>query len=138
MKILHGEAVSVNTSTVSAARIELQALVAQYAPEDVFNVDETGLFYRMPPSKSLAQGPRQGTKQYKDQITVALCTNSDGSDRLKPLVIGKSVQPRCFRDFMSSSYVSYYNKKAWMTGYIFSEWFHHQEEEESSGFAAAG
>ena len=129
LKILHGEAASVNTSTVSAARIELQAIVAQYAPEDVYNVDETGLFYRMPPSKSLAQGPRQGTKQYKDRITVALCTNSDGSDRLKPLVIGKSAQPRCFRDFVSSSYVSYYNnKKAWMTGYIFSEWLHHFDD----------
>ena len=57
---------------------------------------------------------------------MALCTNADGSDCLKPLVTGKSAQPRCFKDFMASSY--YHNKKAWMTGYIFSEWLHHCDD----------
>ena len=129
LKVLHGEAASVNSSSVSSSRSELQAITAGYAQEDIYNMDETGLFYRMPPSKTLAQGSRQGTKQYKDRITVALCTNADGSDRMKPLVIGKSAQPRCFRDFMASSYVYYYhNKKAWMTGYIFSEWLHHFDD----------
>ena len=126
LKALHREAASVSSSSVSSSRSELQAITASYAQEDIYNMDETSLFYRMPPSKTLAQGPRQGTKQYKDRITVPLCTNTDGSDRLKPLVIGKSAQPRCFKDFMASSYVYYYhNKKAWMTGYIFSEWLHH-------------
>lgn len=119
-KALHGEADSVHVALVSSARMELIQVTAAYAPEDICNMDETGLFYRMPPSKSLTQGPRQGTKQFKDRITVALCTNATGSDRVKPLGIGRSAQPRCFKDFMPSSYVSYYStKKAWMTGYIF-------------------
>jgi hypothetical protein len=80
----------------------------------------------MPPSKSLAQGPCHGTKQFKDRITVALCTNADGSDSIKPLVIGKSANPRCFKDFNKDTYVQYVsNRKAWMTGYLFSEWLHH-------------
>jgi hypothetical protein len=128
LKVLHGEAASDNPASVSSGRSELQSVTAAYAPEDIYNMDETGMFYRMPPSKTLAQGPRQGTKQFKDRITVALCTNADGSDSLKPLV-GKSAQPRCFKDFMVSNYVSYYhNTKAWMTGYIFSEWLHHFDD----------
>ena len=67
----HGEAASVSSSSVSSSRSGLQAITASYAQEDIYNMDETGLFYRMPPSKTLVQGPRQGTKQYKDRITVA-------------------------------------------------------------------
>ena len=41
-------------------------------------------FYRIPPSKSLCQGPQHGTKQFKDdRVTVALCVNADGSDHVK-------------------------------------------------------
>ena len=71
-------------------------------------------------------GPRHGTKQYKDKITLALCTNSDGSDSFKPLVITKYANPRCFKDFNPNTYAMYYhNQIAWMTKYIFGEWLHH-------------
>ena len=45
-------------------------------------------------------------KQFKDCITVALCTNADGSDRIKPFVIGKSAQPQGFKDIAVSTYVT--------------------------------
>ena len=126
LRTLHGEAASVDVSVVAAARSTLKDVLSKYEPADIYNVDETGLFYRMPPSKSLAQGPLHGTKQFKDRITIALCANADGSDYIKPLVIGKSANPRCFKDFNKDTYVQYANnKKAWMTGYLFSEWLHH-------------
>ena len=53
-------------------------------------MDETGLFFRLEPNKTLATGPVSGTKKCKQRISVALCANADGSDKLKPLVIGKS------------------------------------------------
>ena len=113
---LHGEAASVDVSVVSAARSTLKDVLSKYEPADIYNVDETGLLYRMPPSKSLAQGPLNGTKQFKDRITIALCANADGSDYIKPLVIGKSANPRCFKDFNKDTYVQYANNmKAWMT-----------------------
>ena len=124
LRLLLGEAASVNTGAVSA--VQLQVVISTFAPCDVYNIDETGLFYRMPPSKSLSQGPRHGAKQFKDSLTVALCTNADGSDKIKPFVIGKSAQPGCFKDFAVSTYVTYQNNTiAWMTGYLFSEWLHH-------------
>ena len=123
--MLHGEAASVDADAVVTARVQLREVISAFAPCDVYNVDETGLFYWMPPSKSLSQGPHHGTKQFKDRITVALFTNADGSDSIKPVVIGKSAQPRCFKDFTVGTYVTYQsNKKAWMTGYLFSEWLH--------------
>ena len=129
LKVLHGEAASVDANSVSTARSELKKVTSAYALRDIYNMDETGLFYRMPPSKTLAQAPRQGTKQYKDRVTIALCTNADGSDSYKPLMIRKSARPRCFKDFTVGSYVMYYNnKKAWMTQYIFSEWLQHFDE----------
>ena len=126
MRNLHGEAASVDVSVVATARTSLKETLAQYQPEDIYNIDKTGLFYRMPPSKSLTQGPQHGTKQFKDRITIALCVNADGTDYLKPLVIGKSANPRCFKDFNKDAYVQYFNsQKAWMTGYLFGEWLHH-------------
>ena len=125
LRALHGESASVNVEVVSTARSELKRVLKQYQLCDIYNVDETGLFYRMPPSKSLSKGPRHGTKQFKDRITVELCTNADGSDFIKPMVVGKSANPRCFKDFSADVYVQYeHNNKAWMTRYLFAEWLH--------------
>jgi hypothetical protein len=87
-------------------------------------MDETGLFFRMLPDKSLTTSDKvTGAKKNKDRITVSLCSNADGSEKLKPLVIGKSLNPRCFKNFNHNLYVDYKaNKKSWMTSVVFAEW----------------
>ena len=60
---LHGEANSAPLSTLPELRAELQELIFKYNPSDVFNCDETGLFYRMTPNQTLASGPVSGTKK---------------------------------------------------------------------------
>ena len=61
----------------------------------------------------------EGVKKPKDQVSVMLCANADGTDKLRPLVIGKTKNPRCFRNFNPSLYCDYYaNKKAWMVNAI--------------------
>jgi hypothetical protein len=119
-----GESASANMQQVTTGRANLQALVAGFELCDVYNTDETGLFYRLTPNSTLATGSVRGTKKNKERLTVALCTNADGSDKRKPLVIGKSKKPRCFgRNFDPNVYVTYRsNSKAWMTGIIFQEW----------------
>ena len=48
--------------------------------------------------------------------------NADGSEKLKPFVIGKAGNPRCFKNFNVGVYCEYvHNKKAW-TSVIFSDW----------------
>ena len=87
-------------------------------------MDETGLFYELQPSKTLSQtAKKSGTKQSKKRVSVVLCTNFDGSDKVPLMVIGKSSNPRCFKNFNVNSYVDYRsNKKAWVTANIFNDW----------------
>ncbi|CAB5390911.1 unnamed protein product [Rhizophagus irregularis] len=105
-------------------RAELQELISKYDPNDVFNFDETGLFYRMTPNQTLASGPVSGTKKDKTRITVLLGCNSNGTEKIKPLVIGNAQKPHCLHGInISNLPVSYYwNKKAWMTQDIFRHW----------------
>ena len=72
----------------------LRAIQAQYPLEDIFNADETGLFFRMLPNQTLATSVRKGTKKDKERITLLLTANAAGTEKLKPIVIGKSAQPR--------------------------------------------
>lgn len=41
---LHGESGSVDIDAVAKERLRLQQILANYAPEDIYNFDETGLF----------------------------------------------------------------------------------------------
>ena len=78
-------------------------LIADYAPRDTFNADETGLFFNVLPSKTFAFRGETcvGGKLSKNRLTVLLITNSDGSEKFPPLVIGKAQNPRCLKNFKS-------------------------------------
>ena len=60
-------------------------------------MDETGKFYRALPNKSLSEAAKQcrGGKQSKERITCAFFVNA-ARGKEKPIVIGKSANPRCF------------------------------------------
>ena len=97
----------------------LQILISGYKPEDVWNTNETGCFYRDLPDKSLAEvkkGCRSG-KKAKERLTISFFVNAAG-EREPPIVIGKSANPRCFKDLRDKSSphgLPYYsNSKAWM------------------------
>ena len=67
--------------------------------------------------------PSNRPQKAKTRISLALTTNADGTDKLKPLVIGHAKKLRCFLHFRPDLYVDYFaNKKAWMMAVIFSEW----------------
>ena len=93
--------------------------------KDVFNADETGLFFRGLPEKSLVvkKDERKGDKKAKERITLLLCCSATG-EKLEPLIIGKSANPRCFRGInvrtLNIRYES--NRRARMTRDIFVAW----------------
>jgi Tc5 transposase DNA-binding domain len=74
----HGEAGSVPTKAVEDMRA-VQTLCGDYSEEDIYGMDETGLFWRMAPSSGLASEKRAGVKKYKARITLVVCTNFTGS-----------------------------------------------------------
>ena len=75
------------------------------------------------PTKRPCTQTRKGLKNFKDRVTVFLCANITGNDKLKPILIGKSEKPRAFKGFSSGSYIQYEgSKKAWMTTFLFNKW----------------
>lgn len=99
-KSIVGEARSVSDQDVANWLATNRAIIASYAEQDVYNADETALFYQMLPDKthSMKGESCAGGKHSKVRVTVLLCTNMNGSDRRMPFVIGKSKKPRCFRN----------------------------------------
>nr|CCA27026.1 hypothetical protein AN8717.2 [Albugo laibachii Nc14] len=53
-RTLHGESGSVCEAVLKASQTQIQSLIAKFSPDDVFKLDETALYYRLPPNKTLA------------------------------------------------------------------------------------
>ena len=70
----------------------LQSLLLEYSLQDIFNADETVLFFRLLPDKTLEfKGVDcHGGKKSKERLTVMVCANMAGSEKMPLLVIGKS------------------------------------------------
>ena len=107
-KLYLGEADSADMTAVQTGWADLQRVLQDYDPDDIFNLDETGLFFRLGPSYTLATTKVSGTKKSKDRLTVALTSNATGSTKLKPFVISKVNRPRCFgKTYNPETYVRY-------------------------------
>ncbi|PQM43520.1 hypothetical protein VC83_09647 [Pseudogymnoascus destructans] len=87
-------------------------------------MDETGLFWKMTPTRTLATEASSGGKKSKDQITLAFTTNSTGTEKLDIWVVGKSKNPQCFKNInVKRMRIQYrYNETKWMTGLIMKEY----------------
>ena len=110
----HSEAGSADEEVVKSKRNTRPYQEKGYAWNDVFNMDETGLFYvyvlwpfpvssdkykfpnRLPPDQGLADKKHSGIKGRKVRLTYVLTSNASGSEKLEPFVIGKAHKPRAF------------------------------------------
>ena len=71
-----------------------------YSLHQVFNIDETGLYYKLLPPKTLAahfEKSADGRKTQKQRVTISACSNATGTIKLPLLFIGKAKNPRCFQ-----------------------------------------
>lgn len=93
--------------------------------EQIYNADETGLFWKQLHKKTMVHAHETtapGTKVSKERVTFLACTNATGGHKVKPLVIGKAMKPRAFKNFiLPVNYTA--TKNAWMTAAVFSQWF---------------
>ncbi|XP_062594546.1 tigger transposable element-derived protein 6-like [Saccostrea cucullata] len=82
---------------------KLPLLLQTYSPDDIYNADETGIFFRMLPDKTIEfkDVDSHGGKKNKERLTVMVCVNMSGKDKLPLLIIGKSANPRCFKHVKS-------------------------------------
>ncbi|CAF2118605.1 unnamed protein product [Rotaria magnacalcarata] len=108
-RTINGESASVDDSTVEEWTQRLSTILDGFNENDVFNAAETGLFYRATPDRSLVLSKEECKcgKKSKERLTVLLCSNLTGTEKLKPVVIGRSQRPRCFKNITTSkSYLS--------------------------------
>jgi DDE superfamily endonuclease len=104
-------------------RLSLQNNIVNYDLVDVYNCDETALYWLLEPSKLLTHGRIAGVKKPKNRVTIMLTCNAVG-DKLPPVFIHKFENPHAMKGIKKSSLpVKYYwNKKAWMQISIFQNW----------------
>lgn len=87
-----GEKGAVDKSVVRDWRSGLSARLSTYEPCNIFNADETALFFKALPDKTITfkGDPCVGGKRSKERVTVLLAANMTGTERLPLLVIGKA------------------------------------------------
>jgi hypothetical protein len=97
----------VDESVLSEYKPKLLEFISPYEPKNIYNADETGLFFRPLLTKSLVVKGEKCTrdKMSKERLTVLLCGRH-----------GKAAKPRCFKNLKINNLpVIWRNiKKAWM------------------------
>jgi len=131
--LLHGDAgdVDLSNSELQASAANIRCTLATFPPERIFNMDETGIFYRVLPnslyiSKSDANRNMRGVSRMhsKDRVTLVLAVNATGTCRIPILMIGKAAHPRCKVDKVKYNAVVYASQSnAWMDASICQHWF---------------
>ena len=121
-----GEDGDVKDETIESWNERVREIIRGWKPEDVWNMDETGSFWRRLPETSLNEkGQRcNGGKRGKQRNTWAFFVN-DAGEKEDPIVIGKYAKPRCFKNLkdIKRPYRCWYfsNAKAWMTTEVMNE-----------------
>ncbi|GBL75216.1 Jerky -like [Araneus ventricosus] len=94
--------------------------------DQIYNADETGLFYRMMPLKSLASKEEASAPGYKKSKRCCFLFAQMLVELIPLLLIGKSKKPRSFKNInVNSLPVKYRNQRsAWVNSEIFEKWFH--------------
>ncbi|XP_055850447.1 tigger transposable element-derived protein 1-like [Episyrphus balteatus] len=124
---ISGEKLAADPGPIEPLKKKLEDKIAalQLTTQQIYNVDETALFWKLLPKKtyvSFNEKSAFGGKIPKQRVTLLLGSNATGTHKLVPMIIGKSKNPRCLKNFeMPIEYKSSMN--AWMTKYIFKEWF---------------
>ncbi|XP_055633874.1 tigger transposable element-derived protein 1-like [Toxorhynchites rutilus septentrionalis] len=127
---IKGESASADLKAAKSYPAEFKQLIevdGKYHPDQVFNADETGVFWKKMPSRTYvakAEKSASGFKVAKDRITLLFCSNASGDRMLKPLLLHKSLRPRSMKCLNFNDLPVHWmsNAKAWVTQEIFRRW----------------
>lgn len=120
------EAANADIECAEAFKEELHRIIMaeKYLPEQIFNVDETSLFWKRMLECTYIHQESKTIPGFRDRVTLLLGGNVAGF-KLKPFLIYHSENPRAFKNVSKHMLPVYYrhNKKAWMTSALFEDWF---------------
>jgi hypothetical protein len=101
--------------------------VKKYPADCIYNIDETGKYWKLKPDRSLTTLKEHSGKKEKARITACLTCNATSTDRLPIWFIGKAKRLYCFQREQLKGLESIrafwrYNNKAWMNNKIIVEY----------------
>ncbi|KAG7164755.1 Tigger transposable element-derived protein 7-like 28 [Homarus americanus] len=107
-----GEAASAPTEEIEPFRRMLTKLIAREGLllSQMYNADETGLFWRLLPENTQALAKEhltRGRKLDKVRFSVMCAANADGMHRLTPVIVEKAKHPCAIKDIMDQLPVHY-------------------------------
>ena len=100
----------------------LPMILSRYNLQDIFKADEFDLFFQALPNRTLElKGEKcTGGKHSKVRLTGMSAASATG-EKLPLLVIGKSKNPRCFKNVKSLPCMCKAQEKSWMDSEVFTE-----------------
>jgi hypothetical protein len=108
--LLHGERAEVdkNDPELLSTTEELYSIIAQYDLENVYNMDETGLFFHLLPRYSILMpnediSSTRGKKKAKDRVSLIVYANASGTHKIPCVMIGKPKKLACIEPTLASS-----------------------------------
>ncbi|KAH9100939.1 hypothetical protein Ae201684P_007130 [Aphanomyces euteiches] len=126
---LHGEGgeIDENDPALVQALNSLRHKISSYDLDFVYNMDETGLLYRVQPHYSVLcpseANDARGKKPSKDRVSLLVCTNATGTHKIPLLMVGKVKQPACFKGYAPR--IPYtHQRRAWCDQRVFQHWFY--------------
>lgn len=109
---------------------ELKKIIDEegFLPGQVFNADETVLFWKRLPERtfiSIEEQSAAGFKASRDHLALLLGGNAAGDFKLKPVIVYSCENPRALQGYAKPNLPVIWcsNRKAWMTAAIFHDWF---------------
>ncbi|KAK3890790.1 hypothetical protein Pcinc_005288 [Petrolisthes cinctipes] len=131
-----GELASADTTAAQEFPQIAKAIMEEggYTPDQVFNCDETGVYWKKSPKATYAhKNLRQaaGTKMTKDRFSVLLCCNASGDFKMKPVIIYKYAKPHSYRHCDMNNLpncVWYSNNSGYMTASLSLKWLDELKE----------
>lgn len=125
-----GESASADKDAALRYPKELSEILKEgnYKDQQIFNVDETGLYWKKLPSRTfIAVNEKScpGYKVSKDRLTLLLGGNAAGDFKLKPMLVYRAENPRALKGLTKNHFPVLWrsNKKAWVTKTLFEDWF---------------
>ena len=93
----YGESGDADMESVRDCVPSLASLVQSYHPNDVWNADETGLYYQMLPDRTISHAPLPGRKKAKVRLNLLVCSKASGIEKFPLMIIGQARKPRAFK-----------------------------------------
>ena len=136
-EVISSKSEPINRAELAQARVsELQQIISQYPPDNVYSMTSSGLFFRVLPHRAYVSKLEEnddasddkrvrackGLKS-KDRMTLYMCANESGLDRLPITCIGKYEHPACFRVGAQKALPYLYQKQALSDAGTFQMWW---------------